>query len=80
MTKKISSKVVRARSLAIYELEKFIEYVGTLDSELQPDERIVLAAFLLQGLPQLFEQNPVLMDQVKVIAVKMRLKRRHPLN
>ncbi len=77
MTKqKISSKVVRARSLAVYELEQFIGYVGTIDPELEPDQRIVLAAFILSGFPQLFKQNPDLTNQVKNIATNMKLKRK----
>ncbi|MEH2140347.1 MAG: hypothetical protein V7K42_27480 [Nostoc sp.] len=47
MTKRISSRVVRARTLAIYELEKFIEYMHSIDPELKPDEAILLAAFTL---------------------------------
>ncbi|RCJ34609.1 hypothetical protein A6769_22025 [Nostoc punctiforme NIES-2108] len=79
MTKqKISSKVVRARSLAIYELEQFINYVRTIAPGLEPDQTIVLTAFILDGLPELFQQNPVLLDQIKDIATNMKLKRRVP--
>ncbi|MBG1271758.1 hypothetical protein [Nostoc sp. WHI] len=76
MTKqKISSKVVQARSLAIYELDQFINYVRTIDPELRPDEAIVLTAFVLDGLPELFKQNPSLLNQMQDIAAKMKLKR-----
>ncbi|MEH1807554.1 hypothetical protein [Nostoc sp.] len=81
MTKsKISSKVVRARSLAIYELEQFINYVRTVDPELEPDQAIVLTAYILSDLPKLFQQNPSLVDRVKGIAANLKLKRHHPLN
>ncbi|OYD99862.1 hypothetical protein [Nostoc sp. 'Peltigera membranacea cyanobiont' 232] len=80
MTKsKISSKVVRARSLAIYELEKFIGYIGTIDPELTPDKTIVLAASLLAGMPALFEENPAMLNHVKEMAASIKLKP-HPLN
>ncbi|MFN6484622.1 MULTISPECIES: hypothetical protein [unclassified Nostoc] len=76
MTKqKLSSKEVRARSLAYYELEKFFGYILTIDPTMRSDEVIVLAAFILEGLPQLFQQNPALLDQVKEIATNMKLKR-----
>ncbi|MEH1805386.1 hypothetical protein [Nostoc sp.] len=81
MTKsKISSKVVRARSLAVYELEKIFDYVRSIDPELEPDQAIVLTAYILSDLPKLFQQNPSLVDRVKGIAANMKLKRRHPLN
>lgn len=81
MTKqKISSKVVRARSLAIYELEKLFDYVLTIDPELEPDQAIVITAYMLSDLPQLFQQNPTLVDQVKAIAADLKLKRHAPAN
>ncbi|MBN3892512.1 MAG: hypothetical protein HWQ43_26330 [Nostoc sp. JL31] len=81
MTKsKISSKVVRARSLVIYELEQLINYVRTVDPELEPDQAIVLTAYILSDLPKLFQQNPALVDRVKDMAATIHLKRRHPLN
>lgn len=79
MTKlKISSKVVRARSLAIYELEKFIGYIRTIDPELEPDQSIALAAFILDELPQLFQQNPTLLNRIKDMSANMKLKRGTP--
>ncbi len=81
MTKqKISSKVVRARCLAVYELDRFILYIRTINPELEADQSIVLAAFLLARLPELFKQNPALVDQVKDVATDMKLKRRRERN
>lgn len=80
MTKRISSKVVRARTLAVYELEKLFDYIRTIDPELEPDQAIVLTAFVLSDLPKLFQDNPALVDRVKDIATNMKLKRRQPLN
>ncbi len=77
MTKsKIPSKVVRARSLAIYELEKFLDYIRTIDPELEPSQAIVLAAFVLADLPNLFKQNPELVDRIKEIATDIKLGNR----
>ena len=77
MTKqKISSKVVRARGLAIYELEKFFDYIRTVDPDLEPDQAIVLTAYVLSDLPKLFQQNPALVDRVKEIATNIKLKHR----
>ncbi|MEH1948162.1 MAG: hypothetical protein V7K77_14595 [Nostoc sp.] len=74
MTKqKISSKVVRARGLAIYELEKLYDYIRTIDPELEPDQAIVLAAFVLADLPNLFKLNPELVDRTKEIATDIKL-------
>ena len=81
MTKqKISSKVVRARSLAVYELEKLFDYIRSIDPELEPDQAIVLTAYMLSDLPKLLQQNPTLVDRIKEIGADMKLKRRHPLN
>ncbi|MHC5757042.1 hypothetical protein [Nostoc sp.] len=77
MTKqKISSKVVRARNLAIYELEKFFDYIRTIDPELEPNQAIVLAAFVLADLPNLFKQNPELVNRIKEIATNIKLGNR----
>ncbi|MDZ7953347.1 hypothetical protein [Nostoc sp. DedQUE09] len=82
MTKhKISSKVVRARSLAIYELEKFFDYIRTIEPELEPDQAIVLTAYVLSDLPNLFRQNPELVERIKEIATNIKLnKHRSPNN
>ncbi|MEH2128314.1 hypothetical protein [Nostoc sp.] len=78
MTKsKISSKVVRARSLAVYELEKLFDYIRTIDPELEPDQAIALTAYILSDLPNLFVQNPELVARIKDIAANIKQKRSH---
>ncbi|MDZ8067764.1 MAG: hypothetical protein RMY64_19430 [Nostoc sp. DedQUE08] len=75
MTKsKITSKVVRARSLAVYELEKFFDYIRTIDPELDPSQAIVLTAYVLSDLPNLFRQNPELVGRIQETATKLKLK------
>ena len=71
---KISSKVVRARSLAIYELDQLIKYTRTIDPELEPHQAIVLTAYVLSDLPNLFRQNPELVARLKDIATTIKLK------
>lgn len=79
MTKeKISSKVVRARSLAMYELEQFINYVRGVDQELKPDQAIRLAAYALSELPRLFQENPTLLNQLQMTGAKIRDRDRSP--
>lgn len=74
MTKQnISSKTVRARTLAIYELEKFTLYIRTTDPELRPDQVLVITAFLLHKLPELFQKNPELMDQLNDMTTNVKL-------
>ncbi|WP_445626625.1 hypothetical protein [Nostoc sp. DSM 114167] len=69
-----SSKVVRARSLAVYELEKLFDYIRTVDPELEADQAIVLTAYVLADLPNLFRQNPELVDRIKEIAANIKQK------
>ncbi|MGV0102519.1 hypothetical protein NSTCB13_01046 [Nostoc sp. DSM 114160] len=75
-----SSKVLRARSLAVYELEKLFDYIRTVDPELEPDQAIVLTAYLLADLPKLFQQNLELFGRIKEIATTVKLKNRAPNN
>ncbi|MEH2263826.1 hypothetical protein [Nostoc sp.] len=74
-TQRISSKVVRARSLAVYELEKFFDYIRTIEPELEPHQAIVLTAYILSDLPNLFVQNPELVARIKEIATNIKQKR-----
>ncbi|MEI1375976.1 hypothetical protein PQG02_06900 [Nostoc sp. UHCC 0926] len=68
--RRISSKVVDARILALYELDQFIDYIRTVDPELKPNESPVVAAVVLNNLPNLFLNNPLLMDELKeVVAI-----------
>ena len=74
MTKEnISSREVRARGLVIYELEQFIKYIKSIDSELRADQVLVITAFLIKKLPELFEKNPHLMDQLNDMILQTKL-------
>ena len=74
MTKEnISSKEVRARSLVIYELDKFIEYIKSTGEELRSDQVLVITAFLMHKLPELFQKNPELMDQLNDMTTQVKL-------
>ncbi|MEH2392591.1 MAG: hypothetical protein V7K21_13375 [Nostoc sp.] len=68
--RRISSKLVDARILALYELDQFIDYIRTIHPELKPNESAVVAAVVLNNLPNLFLENPLLVDELKkVVAI-----------
>lgn len=77
MTKKqISSpsKEADTRSLAIYALDNLINYIRTLDPELRLDQATLLAAITLHSLPELFQQNPLMVDKFREAAAEMKRK------
>ncbi|MEH2243393.1 hypothetical protein [Nostoc sp.] len=76
MTKRMSSKLVDARTLASYELDKFIDYIHSVEPRLSLDQTTVLAPFALHDLPQLFQINPPLLDQLKLVATDIHKKRK----
>ncbi|MEH2459136.1 hypothetical protein [Nostoc sp.] len=80
MTKhKISSKSLNARTLAIYELDKLIRYIGSIDPELKPDQATTLAAFVVSLLPEVLAENLQLLNQIKEMATALkRRKSRNP--
>ncbi|MEH2316174.1 hypothetical protein [Nostoc sp.] len=80
MTKrKISSKSLNARILAIYELDQLIGYISSIDPELKPDEATALSGFVVSLLPQLLSENLQLLNQLKEVATAMkRRKSRNP--
>ncbi|MEH2467503.1 hypothetical protein [Nostoc sp.] len=68
--RRISSKLVDARILALHELDQFIDYIRTVHPELNPGESTVVAAVVLKNLPNLFLENPLVMDELKkVVAI-----------
>ncbi|MEH2454499.1 hypothetical protein [Nostoc sp.] len=71
-----SSKLVDARSLAIYGLDQFIHYIRSLDPELTPSEATVIAAITLQKLPELFLENPSLAERAREMMAMAKPK--HP--
>ena len=74
MTKEnISSREVRARGLVIYELEQFIKCIKTTDPELRSNQVLVITAFLVHKLPELFEKNPELMAQLNEMTTQTKL-------
>ena len=60
-----SPELNHATELARYQLNKFVDYLQTLDTELEHHEAITAAAITLNLLPKLFEANPVLADGIK---------------
>ncbi|MEH1905842.1 MAG: hypothetical protein V7L04_31805 [Nostoc sp.] len=73
MTKrKILSRVVDAKILAIYELDQFIDYIHTVDPELNLNQSIAVAAVALHNLPELFQRNPLLMEHLTETAATIK--------
>ncbi|MEH1916986.1 hypothetical protein [Nostoc sp.] len=77
MTKKykISAKDVDTRILAIHALDQLIDYIRTVDPDLKPDEATLLAAIALHTLPELFQENPLLVNRFREAAAEIRKKR-----
>jgi hypothetical protein len=80
MTKKykISSKAVDTRILAIYALDQLINYIRTIDPDLKLDEATLLAAVALHSLPELFQDNPLLVNRFREAAAEIKRKKRNP--
>ncbi|MEH2404140.1 hypothetical protein [Nostoc sp.] len=78
--RRISSKLVEARILALYELDQFVNYIRTIHPELNLNESTVAAAVVLNNLPNLFRENPLLIDELEKVAViiKNRASRNAP--
>ena len=76
MTKQeISSKLVRARSLAIYELDKFIELILTTDPELKLNEATLMAAMSLRHLWENIQSDSELQNILKEAATEIKSSR-----
>ncbi|WP_193196404.1 hypothetical protein [Nostoc sp. MG11] len=76
MTKqKYPSPEDRAITAVTLELHQFIDFIHTIEPELEASEAIVLAAFILHNLPELFQKNPDLLNQIQEIPRKMKLNR-----
>ncbi|MEH1994156.1 hypothetical protein [Nostoc sp.] len=80
MTKKykISAKDVDTRILAIYALDQLIDYIRTIDPDLKPDEATLLAAIALHSLPELFNDDPLLVNRFREAAAEIKRKKRNP--
>ncbi|MEH2331558.1 hypothetical protein [Nostoc sp.] len=77
MTKQeISSKVVRARILAIYELDKFIELIGIADPELNLEQATVIAALIVRHLWKNIQGDPELQNLLKKVATDIKSSRK----
>lgn len=74
---KLSAKAVDTRICAIYALDHLIDYIRTLDPDLKLDEATLLAAIALHNLPELFQENPLLVDRFREAAAEIKRKRRN---
>jgi hypothetical protein len=65
----------KPKNMALFELQRFINFVHTVEPELNGDELILLAAFILHGLPQVFSSSPVMLRQITNIAQAIKSQR-----
>ncbi|MEH2246392.1 hypothetical protein [Nostoc sp.] len=70
-----SPELNTATDFACHRLHKFVDYIQTLDPELERYEAIILGAAVLDGLPALFEANPEILAGIKSEAKVIRGKR-----
>ncbi|MEH1851460.1 MAG: hypothetical protein V7L11_07185 [Nostoc sp.] len=64
------------KKMTAFELQGFIDFVHAVDPELNPDELITLAAFIVRSLPEIFISSPVMISQVKGMAQAMKNQRK----
>ncbi|MEH2145305.1 hypothetical protein [Nostoc sp.] len=60
-----SPELNRATELARQRLNQLVDYIQTLDSELERHEAIIMAAAILDGLPAFLEGNPDIVTGIK---------------
>ncbi|MEH2154773.1 hypothetical protein [Nostoc sp.] len=70
-----SPELNNAIEIACEQLNKFVDYLQTLDPELERHEATVLGGAILQGLPMLFEDNPEIIAGIKADCQKIRANR-----
>ncbi|MEI1375980.1 hypothetical protein PQG02_06920 [Nostoc sp. UHCC 0926] len=71
-----SPELNHATELACFQMCEFVDYIQTLDPELERHETITLVAAIFQGLPALFESNPELIAEIKIDCHNIKAKRR----
>ncbi|MEH1882477.1 hypothetical protein [Nostoc sp.] len=70
-----SPELNNAVKIACEQLNKFVDYLQTLDPELERHEATVLGGAILQGLPMLFKDNPEIIAGIKADCQKIRENR-----
>ena len=66
----------RPKKMALFELQRFVNFLSEVDPELKPDELVTLTAFIVHGLPEIFTSSPVMLKQLKGIAQAMKNQRK----
>ncbi|PHM11642.1 hypothetical protein [Nostoc sp. 'Peltigera malacea cyanobiont' DB3992] len=70
-----SPELNHATELACNQLNKFVDYIQTLDAALERYEAIVVGAAILQSLPIWFEDNPDIVAAIKADCQAIRANR-----
>ncbi|MEH2243392.1 hypothetical protein [Nostoc sp.] len=73
----IPSNLINPKTLAIYELEKLVAYVHTIDPELKSNQATMIAAEILSQLPELLMKNTSIIEQIKELGALLRSKPQH---
>lgn len=70
-----SPELNNAIEIACEQLNKFVDYLQTLDPELERHEATVLGGAILQALPTWFEDNPDVVAAIKADCQAIRANR-----
>lgn len=70
-----SPELNSATELACYKLNQFVDYISTLDRELERHEAIVIASVILESLPALLETDSEIIAGIKAECQALRGKR-----
>ncbi|MEH2242347.1 hypothetical protein [Nostoc sp.] len=70
-----SPELNHATEKVCWQMCKFVDYIQTLDPELERHEAIRLAGAILLGLPAFFKSNPELIAEIKIDCHKIRANR-----
>lgn len=63
-------------NVALLELQRFVDFLHVADPELTPNELMLLAGFLINGLPQVLASSPATLNQLKDIAQAIKKERK----
>ncbi|QSJ18757.1 hypothetical protein JYQ62_08355 [Nostoc sp. UHCC 0702] len=75
MTNPQETQTINVALLATQRLDKFIEFIKSVDPELNEIEAVLLAAEILDRLPQIFQSNPNLITSIQQACLVLKQNR-----
>lgn len=66
---------IESKALIAYELDQLTKFITQFDPQLTPIESSVVAAYILHSLPQLFMNNPLLMNKLSQMSTTIKRNR-----